>query len=223
MAEAPRRLIKWGKRAARALRASVPGGRSARRQESWERRWASADYRPQYEIGTADPAVQRAVEDGWFVPGMRAVDIGCGKGHNAALLARQGLDAVGIDFAPSVITAARGAFRNTPNLSFEVVDVVQPKAYPETFDVLVDRGCLHGIDETSRPAYVANVVAWARPGARFLLIMRTKGAPRDAVIAEARAILDPHFEYLSAEDGDVAGPDSRVPLPAVAMRFAYSQ
>jgi SAM-dependent methyltransferase len=48
-------------------------------------------------------------------------DLGCGPGRVAATLARLGLDVVGIDISPEMVTRARRAH---PELSFEVADLV---------------------------------------------------------------------------------------------------
>ncbi len=154
---------------------------------------------------------------------MSAIDIGCGLGHTAAYLASRGLDATGVDFSPSAIARATAQHQGIPNLRFDVVDVVQPNGFERNFDVLVDRGCLHGIDPTSRGGYVENILKWSRWGARFLVITRTKGEPEADVIREARNLLEPHFTYESFESTDVAGPSSPRPLPALAMRFVRSR
>lgn len=191
-------------------------------RDSWEQRWSSSSYLPFYEIGEADVAVARALADGWFSGGMRAIDIGCGFGHNAAFLARHGLGAIGVDFAPSAVRRAEERYGDIPGLDFDVVDVLQPGSFAGTFDVLIDRGCLHGIEPRARPQYVASVVSWAKPGARFLLIMRTKGAEPRAVVAEAVSLFEPYFACLSFDLGDVASTRSIRSLPSVAMRLVRS-
>jgi SAM-dependent methyltransferase len=44
-----------------------------------------------------------------------------------------------------------------------------------SIDLVLDRGCLHGIDREDRPAYAAEIARVLRPGARFLL----RGARED--------------------------------------------
>jgi 2-polyprenyl-3-methyl-5-hydroxy-6-metoxy-1,4-benzoquinol methylase len=59
---------------------------------------------------------------------MRAIDIGCGAGHNAAWLADQGLEVTGVDFADHAIERARSKFGEVAGLHLEVVDVTQANA-----------------------------------------------------------------------------------------------
>lgn len=193
--------------------------RVSQKRASWDRRWGDDTYRPAFELNQADESVRKALDDGWFSPDMRAVDIGCGAGYNAAWLAEHGLEAVGIDFSSEAVERARTEFSGTPNLSFEVVDVTESHGYEETFDALVDRGCIHGIDERYQQAYLDNLEMWARPGSRFLLIWRNKAQSSEHVVANAESMLARSFALVSAESVDIGGTYTDQPLPAMAMRF----
>jgi SAM-dependent methyltransferase len=50
-------------------------------------------------------------------------DLGCGPGHVAAYLASRGVDAVGLDLSPGMVTAARQRF---PGVTFEEGDFCNP-------------------------------------------------------------------------------------------------
>jgi SAM-dependent methyltransferase len=52
--------------------------------------------------------------------GGTVLDAGCGPGRVAALLARRGLDVVGVDLAPGMVTVAR---RTHPGIRFEEADL----------------------------------------------------------------------------------------------------
>lgn len=189
------------------------------RSDIWNRRWGDDSYQPQFQLVESDAVLREAVEVGWFTPTMRAVDVGCGLGYDAAWLAEQGFEVVGIDFSIRAIERAREAFAGSPRLTFEVVDIVQPSEYFEAFDALVDRGCLHGIDRRMRPAYVRNLEAWARPNAHFLLFMRTKGQSANKTVARSRRILEPGFKLIDARAVNLGGSFTDEPLPGMAMRF----
>jgi 2-polyprenyl-3-methyl-5-hydroxy-6-metoxy-1,4-benzoquinol methylase len=197
-----------------------PGSDSDRsKRDSWDARWGDKAYKPRFEIEDADSSVRKAVADGWFAPGMRVIDIGCGAGYNAAWLAEQGLETVGIDFSSRAIDRARERFSGQPRVAFEVVDAVKTGAYSETFDALVDRGCLHGIERDQRTEYARNLESWGRPGSHLLVIVRNKDRRNEQVVNRSRRVLDSGFSYLSGESVDLAGPYADEPIPAVAMRF----
>src|SRR5436190_9578864 len=67
---------------------------------------------PPWEIGRPQSAFERIVP---MLTG-RVLDAGCGTGEHALLAAEQGLDTVGIDFAPAAIklAEAKAAARGLP-------------------------------------------------------------------------------------------------------------
>lgn len=57
--------------------------------------------------------------------GGRVLDLGCGKGGNAAHLAATGVRAVGIDVSPKQLAAARERWAGTPRLDLHETDAVR--------------------------------------------------------------------------------------------------
>ncbi|MFJ7968361.1 class I SAM-dependent methyltransferase [Streptomyces sp. NPDC096324] len=57
-------------------------------------------------------------------PGDRVLDLGCGKGGNAAHLALQGMTAVGVDISPVQLSAAEERWGGTPGLHLRQADAV---------------------------------------------------------------------------------------------------
>jgi 2-polyprenyl-3-methyl-5-hydroxy-6-metoxy-1,4-benzoquinol methylase len=52
-----------------------------------------------------------------FIPdlrGLRAIDLGCGEGHNTRALARQGAQMTGVDLSQEMIAAARASEAEEP-------------------------------------------------------------------------------------------------------------
>jgi SAM-dependent methyltransferase len=64
---------------------------------------------PPWDIGRAQPAVERLARGGAF-PGS-VLDAGCGTGENTLLLAALGAEAWGLDQVPAAVERAREAFR----------------------------------------------------------------------------------------------------------------
>ncbi|MFE2533064.1 class I SAM-dependent methyltransferase [Streptomyces sp. NPDC059371] len=56
--------------------------------------------------------------------GDRVLDLGCGKGGNAAHLAVQGMTAVGVDISPVQLRAAEERWGNTPGLQLRQADAL---------------------------------------------------------------------------------------------------
>lgn len=98
----------------------------------------------------------------------RAVVIGCGRGHDVALLAQSGVDVQGLDIAPTAIADAK---RNYSQIAdrFAVADLFElPHELRGAFDVVVEHTCLSGLPPELRSRYRAGIDALLRPGGRVV-------------------------------------------------------
>jgi SAM-dependent methyltransferase len=65
--------------------------------------------------------------------------LGCGRGHDAALLAQQGHIVTAIDFSDDAITQAQSLYGSIPHLQFIKKDVFQlPQSFDGTFDLVFE-------------------------------------------------------------------------------------
>ena len=69
-------------------------------------------------------------------PGGRVLDLGCGKGGNAAHLARLDMDAIGIDVSAQQLRAAEDRWGNMPGLSLVRADAVSYLRGAAPFDAV---------------------------------------------------------------------------------------
>ena len=106
-----------------------------------------------WDTGITPPELQVFVQTH---PAGRALDLGCGTGTNAIFLAQQGWQVQGIDFAVKAITQAkRKAQQANVAVDFRIGDVTYlPNTGP--FDLILDIGCFHGLDDAKRLAYANN-------------------------------------------------------------------
>lgn len=89
---------------------------------------------------------------------------GCGHGHEVALALAHGLDAIGLDIAPTGIAEARGLY---PNIAgrFVVGDFFNPAAELRgAFDVVLEHTCLSGLTPSLRADYRRGMDLTLRPG-----------------------------------------------------------
>jgi 2-polyprenyl-3-methyl-5-hydroxy-6-metoxy-1,4-benzoquinol methylase len=120
-------------------------------------------------VGGPRPELVHLVTDGVLRPG-RAIDLGCGVGDNAIYLAQHGFTITGVDFAPAAIRRATAKAHDAGvDVSFVIDDLTCLRRVEGPYDLLVDYGTLDDLGSHDRDAYVRDVVALARPGARFLL------------------------------------------------------
>jgi len=188
------------------LKRAVVGLRHRRDRRRWEREWGDPAKRPPWLVEDVREPVRAAVADGFLVPPGRALDIGCGIGHNAAWLAWTGFDVVGVDYSQQAIARARSLFADRERLDFVAADVCRPTDLGPPFDVVVDNGCLHVIQRELWPAYRANLLAWSAPHACFMLRFRSFGKSLEECEAGVRAFLADSFEVVQVDAISAAVP-----------------
>lgn len=137
----------------------------------------------------------------------RALDLGCGCGRYTLELARRGWEAVGIDYVPAAIEAAKS--RGAAGATYVVGDVTDlPSAGLGTFGFFLDIGCFQGLDAGGRLAEGRGVSALANPGATLLMLAFGPSRMRSFVGGVSQAEVEtafPEWEMLAVEPADTAG------------------
>jgi SAM-dependent methyltransferase len=155
---------------------------------------------PSWDLGRPQPAVIRAAEAGLF--GASVLDVGCGTGQDARMLAARGHVVTGIDFSPRGIERARHG--EPTSATFAVADVRDLAAAgfgpgAGTVDTVLDVGCFHALSPGDRSRYLSSVVGALAAGGRLLLFAFSDrnafaGGPARLAEAEIRAVFDEAFE-----------------------------
>ncbi|HEX8074114.1 MAG TPA: class I SAM-dependent methyltransferase [Thermoleophilaceae bacterium] len=114
-----------------------------------------------------------------YPDGGRALDVGCGAGVFSVYLARRGFAVTGVDFMGAAISMARErAERSGVTIRLVEADVTEWRS-DEPFDLVLDRGCLHMLDEPARRRYRERLGDWLAPGGSYLLGHFLKRHPLD--------------------------------------------
>lgn len=135
--------------------------------------------RPPWDSGVPAPELVRAIAG--CAPG-RALDLGCGTGTNVRYLAEQGWRVAGVDFVPRAIAQARRKLRGLEDrAALFVGDVtrLETLALPGPFDLALDMGCYHSLDDAGRRRYMAGLRRWLAPGGQYLLYAFQPDPERD--------------------------------------------
>ena len=116
----------------------------------WEARWAQMR-------GETPPAPARVLEENLHLlpPRGAALDLACGLGANALLLAERGLETWAWDWSEQAVAAVRARAAGL-TLEAQVRDVVADPPEPESFDVIVvvrflERGLMPALQRALRP------------------------------------------------------------------------
>ena len=131
-----------------------------------------------WDIGRPQAAFVRLVDAG-EVRG-RVLDVGCGTGQHALMAAAHGLEATGIDAAPTAIRLAREkAAQRSLETRFEVWDALDLPALGEQFDTVLDCGLFHVFDDDERIRFAAGLGEIVVPGGRYFVLCFSDKQPGD--------------------------------------------
>src|SRR5213079_1458089 len=157
-----------------------------------------------WELGRPAPALVEFLEATHLPPGRVAVP-GCGRGHDVLHLSRRGYQAVGFDFAPAAIAAARArAKAERLAVEYEQRDIFTlDRDYANTFDGVWEYTCFCAIDPARRAEYVRTMAAILRPGGWLLACFfpmrrRAAGPPFPVSEREVRRLFAARFRVERA-------------------------
>ena len=137
---------------------------------------------------------------------------GCGRGPVVALAAEHGLDATGLDIAPTAIAEARELY---PKLAgrFIVGDLFNPAAELRgAFDVVLEHTCMSGLPPALRADYRRGIDLTLRPGGLLIgvwfinpdLEPGYEGPPFPFSVADLTALFADGYEIVADYVPDVA-------------------
>ena len=145
----------------------------------------------------------------------RALVPGCGRGHEVALAVAHGLDAVGLDIAPTGLAEARARY---PHLAQHFVlgnFFDPPTEVGGPFDVVLEHTCLCALPPTLRPDYRRAVDRSLRHGGLLVgvwfinpaLAPGEEGPPFGIGVDELKALFEDGYEIVDDYLPSVAFPN----------------
>jgi ubiquinone/menaquinone biosynthesis C-methylase UbiE len=134
---------------------------------------------PPWDIGRPQRPFIELVEIGDLSGSV--LDVGCGTGDLALLMAEFGLQATGVDIAPAAVaTAMDKAEQRGLHARFLEHDALTVDALDETFDVVLDCGFFHVLSDADRVRFAEVLRRVTRPGARYFMLCFSDQVPGDA-------------------------------------------
>lgn len=164
----------------------------------WDRAYRAGDHLEHWEAPAVPGELAALLAAGLVRRGDTALDVGCGSGLEAVYLAAAGVAVIGVDSSrPALELARERAAAAGVELDLRHGSAFDLPVASAAVGLVLDRGCLHGIDREDRPDYALEVGRVLRPGGLLLL----RGARHDD---EAQGVVGV----------DAAAVDALFPAPA---------
>ncbi len=156
---------------------------------------------PPWETGRVSSELVRVLDEGLIRPGS-VLELGCGTGADAVLLAQRGFDVTAVDSAPMAIERARGrAEQEDALIRFVMDDVFRFTQSAETFDLVYDAGFYHFIRLAALDQLLDMLWHITRPDSFYLTLVgstgeEAEGGPPQVSEQEIRGELGRLFEFV---------------------------
>jgi SAM-dependent methyltransferase len=126
----------------------------------WDATYRSGRYRQFWELSRPAPELVGFLA-GWdreLCGDLAVLDVGCGTGRDALLMAQSGCQVHAVDVSPTAVELTeRLAAECGCRVSARVGDVTALPYLDATFDLVTDRGCLHHLSGHLRQRYAEQV------------------------------------------------------------------
>ena len=188
--------------------------------DDWDAPYAGT---PPWDIGRPQAPFVELAEAGSLHG--TVLDLGCGSGEHTLLAAGLGLEATGIDIAPTAIAKAQAKAqeRGLP-ARFLVGDALSVDQLGETFDVVLDCGFFHVLSDTQRTGLVEVLRQVMTAGSEYHLLCFSDRVPGDAGPrrihqGEIRAAFTHGFSVEQIRDSYIESTFLDDPIPAWLARI----
>ncbi len=178
----------------------LPSNQEVRDSGFWSNIYKDKSNKPGWDMEGPNPILKSIIPQ-LKIPKSRILVVGCGRGHDAHLLAQQGNVVTAVDFSEEAINEARKLYPESENLKFLQADVFNlPEKYFGYFDIVFEHTLYCAIDPAKRNKLVGVYKSMLADHGHLLGIFFTIDNPAHPPFSgsewEYRERLKKHFQFL---------------------------
>lgn len=167
-------------------------------EQFWSERYQKGE--TPWDMQEANPALKNILPQ-LKLAKQKVLVPGCGRGHDAALLAQQGHIVTAVDFSAEAIAEAKRIYGHVANLNFVQADIFEfVKLHAGTFDLIFEHTLYCALDPSLRNALVGAWKKALQPRGQilaiFFAISKRMGPPFGGSEWELRARLKKDFHFI---------------------------
>jgi SAM-dependent methyltransferase len=134
---------------------------------------------PPWDAGVPHGELARVLDEYRLRP-QTVLEVGCGTGADAIVLARRRYDVTAVDCSPIAVERARlRAERGNALMHFVLADIFEFVQSAGQFDLVYDCGAYHSVRQTQLNRYLDMLWRVTRPGSHYLCLAGAPGATDD--------------------------------------------
>ncbi len=183
--------------------------------------WDAAyrDGTPPWDAGVPHAELARTLDEYRLRP-QTVLEIGCGTGADAILLARRRFEVTAVDCSPIALERARlRAERYSDPIHFVLADVFEFAHSAGRFDLLCDCGAYHYLRQTHLDRYLDMLWRATRPGSYYFCLAGAPGetdeaGPPQVAEDDLRNELGRMFEFVHLRPARLESPQRKDGYPA---------
>lgn len=172
--------------------------------EYWNQRYLNNE--DHWDLGHPTPVFKELLKSDYISEPGRIAILGCGKGHDAVLFAKNEFLVTAIDFAPLAIKETRKLAKEE-NVRIELIEAnifELPGKLLQKFDYVLEYVTYCAVEPARRYEYLLNIKHLIKPGGLFIALFfsidnRSGGPPFAVDIKQVKEILGKKFSLICSE------------------------
>jgi ubiquinone/menaquinone biosynthesis C-methylase UbiE len=180
----------------------------------WETAYESGEYK-HWEFKYPSPELTALVAANALRKEARALDVGSGGGLDAIFLAQHGFNVMGIDVSSSALRIAKKRAKKAHvKVDWVRGSILKLPLKSGKFDLIIDRGLFHLIEDADRPDYASEVFKVLKNGARLLIRGKSPQSAHGQFNPVTKEAIDKYFSDTDFKKGPL------LPIPLFSVEGA---